>query len=180
MPNILLLMCDELRADVTGFGGNPIVRTPNLDRLAAMSTIFDQAYTPAPVCIPARQCIAAGQLPTTCKCQTFFDDLTPGYLTFPRLLSQHGWATTACGKLHHTRPDQMQGYTHRMGMECEVGQQFIEGLVTATDPFAHKWDQSNEVRRATVGKSYHVLQDEVAVTCAEHFIQQYFCDPYVP
>lgn len=45
--NILFIMTDELRADVTGFGGNCIIRTPNLDRLAAKATVFDNAYTPS-------------------------------------------------------------------------------------------------------------------------------------
>ncbi len=178
MKNILLLMADELRADVVGFGGNPVIRTPHLDRLAARATVFHNAYTPAPVCIPARQCIAAGQLPTTCGCLRWYEDLPAGHLTFPRLLSQYGYETVACGKLHHVGPDQMQGYTKRMGMECEVAQPFIPGLRAPHDAFAAKWTQEKEVLRATAGKSYHVRQDEVTALCAEHFIEQYFCDPY--
>ena len=61
-PNILILMSDEHRYDVCGFARNPVVRTPNLDRLAKEAVVFDNAYTPSPVCIPARQCMAAGQI----------------------------------------------------------------------------------------------------------------------
>ncbi|MDD3429740.1 MAG: sulfatase-like hydrolase/transferase [Oscillospiraceae bacterium] len=178
-PNILLIMADELRADTTGFGGNPIVRTPNLDALAATSAVFQSAYTPAPICIPARQCIAAGQLPTTCKCLQWYDDLPAGYLTFPRLLSQYGYETVACGKLHHVGPDQMQGYTKRIGMECEVAQPFIPGLKQPRDAFSAKWSQTQEVLRATdTVKTFHIRQDEMAIAGAEFFIEQYFCDPF--
>lgn len=177
-PNILLLMADELRADCTGFGGNPVVRTPHLDALAAKATVFDNAYTPAPICIPARQCLAAGQLPTTCGCLRWYDDLPAGALTFPRLLSRQGYETVACGKLHHVGPDQMQGYTKRIGAECEVAQPYIPGLERPFDAFAQKWSQEEEVLRATDrGKSYHIRQDELAVLGAEYFIEQYFCDP---
>lgn len=53
-PNVLILMSDEHRYDVCGFARNTVVRTPNLDRLAEGAVIFDNAYTPSPVCIPAR------------------------------------------------------------------------------------------------------------------------------
>ena len=52
-PNILLLMCDQLRADSLGAAGHPLVRTPNIDRLAASGVQFTRAYTESPVCVPA-------------------------------------------------------------------------------------------------------------------------------
>lgn len=178
-PNILLIMADELRADTTGFGGNDIVRTPHLDKLAYTASIFNAAYTPSPICIPARQCIAAGQLPTTCGCLKWYDDLPSGYLTFPRLLSQYGYETVACGKLHHVGPDQMQGYLRRIGMECEVAQPFVPGLKQPRDAFAAKWSQTKEVLSATDAvKTFHIRQDEMAINGAEFFIEQYFCDEF--
>jgi len=57
-PNILFLMSDQHRADLAGYAGNNIVRTPTLDRLAETGVVFRNAYTPSPVCVPARQCLA--------------------------------------------------------------------------------------------------------------------------
>ena len=74
-PNILLLMSDEHRADVAGYVGDAVVRTPTLDRLAETGAVFAQAYSPCPVCIPARQCMMAGQLPSTCGVGRFGEDL---------------------------------------------------------------------------------------------------------
>ncbi|TJY63670.1 sulfatase, partial [Arthrobacter sp. CAU 1506] len=53
-PNVLVLIADQLRADHLGFAGNPTVRTPNLDRLAAESMIFTEATVTNPTCMPNR------------------------------------------------------------------------------------------------------------------------------
>jgi arylsulfatase A-like enzyme len=62
-PNILLIMCDQLRWDAVGFAGNPIVRTPNLDRLAGSGVCFENAYCASPVCSPARASWLTGLYP---------------------------------------------------------------------------------------------------------------------
>lgn len=119
-PSILILMSDEHRADVLGFAGNGVVHTPVLDSLASDAIVFSNAYTPSPICIPARQCIAAGQLPRTCRAERYGDDLPPFSMTFARRLSQFGYATVCAGKLHHDGPDQMQGWTTRVGSDMNV------------------------------------------------------------
>ena len=43
-PNILFVICDQLRADHLGFAGNQVVRTPNIDSIAAKGTVFDNAW----------------------------------------------------------------------------------------------------------------------------------------
>jgi Sulfatase len=53
-PNILLIFPDQLRAQALGCMGNPDVRTPNLDRLAAEGIVFRQTLANTPVCCPAR------------------------------------------------------------------------------------------------------------------------------
>lgn len=63
-PNILLIHSDQHRWDCLGCHGHPLLRTPNLDRLAEQGVDFQQAYTPAPVCTPARASLLTGQWPT--------------------------------------------------------------------------------------------------------------------
>ncbi len=165
-PNILFLMTDEHRPDLLGFAGNPVVRTPNLDRLAKDSVIFDNAYTPSPVCIPARQCMMSGQLPRTCGCEIFGDDLPPFYRTFARTFSENAYYTVCCGKLHHTGPDQMQGWQARIGCEMRISEKFIPGmdqekLQTFRLPKSElRWTNCKEVLRAGVGHSRVNSQDE--------------------
>ncbi|WP_421702920.1 sulfatase-like hydrolase/transferase [Aliiroseovarius sp.] len=58
--NRLILMSDEHTRHVLGCYGNPVVQPPNLDRLATRGTVFTDAYTPVPICVPARASFATG------------------------------------------------------------------------------------------------------------------------
>ena len=64
-PNILFIMADQHRYDCTAFNGHPLVKTPNLDKLAADSSRFDNAYSPCPVCSPTRLSLLSGVWPET-------------------------------------------------------------------------------------------------------------------
>ncbi len=175
-PNVLFLMNDEQRADVLGFGGNKIVRTPNLDRLAQSGVIFDNAYTPSPICVPGRQALMSGQLPKTCGCNKYGEDLKPEYETFARAFAKLNYATVACGKLHHTGKDQLQGWTNRIGMD--VGHAIYKDK-SAGDPMfpKNKWNDTKEVKRAGVGRQGSV-RDEYTVQGAINFINTYFTNIY--
>ena len=59
-------MCDQLRAFEVGCYGNPVIRTPNLDRLAAEGVRFETAVTTFPVCMAARSVLLSGQYNRTC------------------------------------------------------------------------------------------------------------------
>lgn len=181
-PNILLLMSDEHRFDISGFMGNTLVRTPNLDRLAEGAVVFDNAYCPSPICVPGRQSFLAGQFPRTTGAQRWGEDLAPGYMTWPRLLSQYAYETVACGKLHLIGPDQMQGFTRRIGSESTVKPQYIPGrhpeCFESFHEFRQKWDEGKEVRRAGIGKGPSQKQDEYAIRGALDFIEDYFLNPY--
>ena len=48
-PNIILLMCDDLGWGDTGFNGNKIIKTPNLDLLASKGMVFNRFYSASPV-----------------------------------------------------------------------------------------------------------------------------------
>ena len=52
--HILILFCDQLRADCIGACGNEEIQTPAMDALVADSTAYDRCITPSPVCVPAR------------------------------------------------------------------------------------------------------------------------------
>lgn len=182
-PNILILMSDEHRFDVSGFGGNETVQTFNLDRLAREGIVFDNAYTPSPVCIPARQCMAAGQYPRTCKVERFGEDLKPNYRTFARVFSEQGYQTAACGKLHHLGTDQMQGWRYRIAPDAEVAVNYYleqAGDINAVYQFdaSVKWDDHKEILRAGPGNPVHAREDRLTVEGAENFIYKYFVDSF--
>lgn len=58
--NVLFIMSDQHARHITGCYGNEIIRTPNIDSIARSGTRFDSAYTPSPICVPARACFATG------------------------------------------------------------------------------------------------------------------------
>ncbi len=182
-PNILFLMTDEHRADCLGFYGNQIIRTPHLDNLAKDAVIFDHAYTPSPICIPARQCMMSGQLPKTCGCLQYGDDLPPFSMTFAKRFSQYAYMTIACGKLHHLGTDQNQGWISHWGVEGAdiAGVKSIDGLITnefeKIQIQRQKWDDVKEIKRAGIMPSPYGEKDEFATQAAIHAIKQHFLSP---
>ena len=99
-PNILFLITDQQRADHAGFAGNGVVRTPNLDGLAARGTVFDNAWVANPVCMPNRSSIMTGRLPTSHG--VIFNDrsLEWGANTHVRRFREAGYRTALIGKSH--------------------------------------------------------------------------------
>jgi len=181
-PNILFLMSDEHRFDVSGFAGNEVVRTPFLDKMAEEAVIFENAYTPSPVCIPARQCMASGQLPKTCKVECFGEDLEPNYLTFARVFSQYAYKAVAAGKLHHSGIDQMQGWTQRIAGDCDIFPRYINGEKEEFEkykkPKGVKWTEEKEILRAGIGTSPYTTADNMTIMGAENYVYQHFIDSY--
>ncbi len=183
-PNILFLMSDEHRFDVLGYAGDRVVRTPRLDALAASGIVFTNAYTPSPICIPGRQALMAGQLPRTCGVERFDQDLAPGAMTFARRFAQYAYHTVVAGKLHHTGPDQMQGWNQRLGSEMHVADYWIQDRLEACfKPFTNtlqrvKWSDTKEVLRAGVGWPPSHAADAYALQGTLNFIRDHFTDPY--
>lgn len=183
-PNILFLMDDQHRYDWFGFAGHPFAQTPHLDRIAREGVVFENAYTPAPLCIPARQCMAAGKFPRSCGVEQFGQDLPPQSETFARALTRGGYQTTCCGKLHHAGTDQMQGWTQRIcnGDDLQIHGEYIEGRDEAARarfaPHPKMWSLSEELRRAGVGRSPYAVSDELNTAGACAFIEEYFVSPH--
>lgn len=65
-PNILFLTADQMRHDTLGCNGNPVISTPNYDRLAASGVNFSNSFSTNPICVPARASIATGCYPHRC------------------------------------------------------------------------------------------------------------------
>ncbi len=183
-PNILFLMSDEHRPDVTGYEGNTVVRTPVLDELARTGVVFRNAYTPSPICIPGRQALMAGQFPRACGCEKFGDDLPPFSMTWAKRLAQWGYQTTCSGKLHHTGADQMQGWTRRIAPDCQVSPRYIEGYRSdenadfKPEAGTGKWSNQKEVERAGIEHGPCQRFDERATQAALDWVEDTFVAPH--
>ncbi|MCH6255002.1 sulfatase-like hydrolase/transferase [Puniceicoccaceae bacterium K14] len=100
-PNVLVFLTDQQRADTIGGLGNGSIRTPVLDRLVDEGVAFTRAYTPSPVCVPARCSMATGLYPAQTGCWDNFamPDRATSYM---EALSSAGYQTHGVGKMHFT------------------------------------------------------------------------------
>ncbi len=99
-PNILWLVADDHAAYVAGCYGNKIVRTPNLDRLAASGMRFDRAYCNSPVCTASRQSFLTGRYPRSVGVTLLSTPLPESEVTLAEMLKEAGYDTASFGKMH--------------------------------------------------------------------------------
>ncbi|MGH8650216.1 MAG: sulfatase-like hydrolase/transferase, partial [Burkholderiales bacterium] len=94
--NLLFILSDEHSKRVLGCYGHPMVRTPNLDALAARGLLYSNAWSNAPVCAPARTAIISGMYPTSTGSEHMrsMTALPPGMRMFPQYLSEAGYFCT--------------------------------------------------------------------------------------
>ena len=112
--NTLFIFSDEHNRDVLGCYGDRVVRTPVLDALAADGVRFARAYTPSPICVPARASLATGRYPHRIGA---WDS------TMPHDGSVKGWAArlveaghevVAIGKLHYRSSEDPNGFSREI------------------------------------------------------------------
>jgi arylsulfatase A-like enzyme len=126
-PNILFVFGDQLRACGTGYGGDPNVRTPNLDALAKESINFRNTVSVCPVCTPYRAALITGRFPTSTG--MFLNDayLPEREISIAETLKDAGYDTGYIGKWHldgHGRssyipPERRQGFDYWKVAECD-------------------------------------------------------------
>ena len=96
---MLFISSDDLAAYALGYYGNPIICTPNLDRLAAEGVRFETAYTNCPVCTPSRQSLITGRYPHACGVTLLGTPLPEDQVTLAEHLKNYGFKTGAVGKM---------------------------------------------------------------------------------
>ena len=99
-PNFVFIITDQHRADHLGCYGNPVLRTPHIDSLAARGTRFDRFYVANPVCMPNRASLMTGRMPSLHGVRHNGIPLSRDHVTFVELLAAAGYRTGLVGKSH--------------------------------------------------------------------------------
>jgi choline-sulfatase len=112
--NTLFILSDEHQRDITGCYGNALVKTPHLDALAARGTRFTRAYTPCPICVPARTALATGRHVFQTRS---WDNAHPYHGEIPswghRLMAA-GHEVVSIGKLHYRDTKDPNGFSEEI------------------------------------------------------------------
>ncbi len=102
-PNVLFIAVDDMNNDL-GCYGHPLVKTPNIDRLASQGVKFERAYCQFPLCSPSRSSIMTGLRPDRTKVadlQYHFREGLPEVVTLSQLFKNNGWFSARVGKIYH-------------------------------------------------------------------------------
>ncbi len=108
--NLLILLTDEHMRAAVGCYGHPIVRTPNLDRLAGRGVRFDNAYTPSPICVPARASLATGRYVHQSRCWSNAQPYHGQIDGWGHRLIAEGHRVVSVGKLHYRSDEDDNGF----------------------------------------------------------------------
>jgi choline-sulfatase len=151
-PNILFVCSDQHTGSYMGCQGHPLVRTPNMDRLAARGTLFRNAYSNAPVCVPGRASLMTGRFASDVDSYSNSTCFAGGSPTWGNLLRDAGYHCWATGKLD-LWPNMDFGF-HEVDTE--------HGHATSPDitslfrsPVGYRVDMRRSVDGAFTGRVHH-------------------------
>ena len=113
-PNILIFMADQFAGPLFPDGPAAWLAAPNLRKLADASVRFGNAYTPFPLCAPARAAFMSGQLASRTRVYDNAAELASDIPTFAHHLRRAGYRTCLSGKMHFVGPDQLHGFEERL------------------------------------------------------------------
>ncbi|MBR9840470.1 MAG: sulfatase-like hydrolase/transferase [Rhodobacteraceae bacterium] len=137
--NLLVIMSDEHQSRALACAGHPFVKTPNLDRLAARGIRFTNAYTPSPICVPARAAFASGRYVHDIR---LWDNAMP-YTGDPRgwghALQDIGVRVESIGKLHYRHEEDAAGFdVEHIPMQVANGVGMVWGSLRREDERVRK------------------------------------------
>lgn len=152
-----------------GSVGHPIVKTPHLDALASRGTVFENAYTPSPMCVPTRASLACGNHVHRIG---HWDSATPycgDQRSWMKLLRQSGVNVTSIGKLHFRSADDDNGFTNEiLPMHVVGGVGWAIGLLREAPP---PYDAAAELAKDVgVGSSTYTDYDLAITEATEQWL----------
>ncbi len=170
--NLLIIMSDEHTRSVTGCYGHKIVKTPNLDKLAAGGARYDSAYTTCPVCVPARASFATGKYVHQTEHwdnAIAFDGTIPSWHS---LLRERGHHTASIGKLHFRSAEDDNGFSdEQIGMHIIDGKGDMMGWIR-DDTMPKRGGSYKMAGMAGAGESVYTTYDREIAARAQVWLRE--------
>ena len=163
--NLLFILSDEHSRRVLGCYGHGMIKTPNLDRLAASGVRFTGAYTNSPICVPARAALHTGQYVHKIR---YWDNAIPydGRITsWAHRLRDAGHEVTAIGKLHFRSAEDDNGFTEEI-MPLHVVDGIGDPLGWLRDPLPVRKAALRLAKEAGSGNSHYQDYDDKITAAA--------------
>ena len=113
-PNILVIQADQMTAKALSLYGHPLVKTPNINKLAENGTVFENAYCNFPLCVPSRTSMMAGRHANAIGMWDNAIEMPASVPTLAHYLRDQNYHTVLCGKMHFIGPDQEHGFNERI------------------------------------------------------------------
>lgn len=133
--NLLIFMSDEHARGIAGCYGDPVARTPNLDRLAAGGARFAKAYTNSPICVPARASLATGRYVHDTGCWDSAEPYDGSIEGWGHRLIAEGHRVVSVGKLHYRDTADPNGFDQEiLPMHVVDGLGWMRGLLREDPP----------------------------------------------
>jgi len=170
-PNILAITTDQHSKHVTGCYGCDTVRTPNIDRLAASGMRFDNAYCPAPLCVPSRMSFMTGRRPRDNRVWHNGNILHSAIPTWPHVLGADGYETSLIGRMHFMGPDQRHGFENHPIGEYFAGYPGTSPDVWEGDLSGTSGQSRVAVERAGTGPTPYQWADERVTDRAVEYLR---------
>ena len=99
-PNVLFVLCDDLRWNALGCTGNPHIKTPHIDSLAKQGVLFENSFCTTSLCSPSRASILSGMYAHAHGVTNNFTEYPSDMASFPGQLQSAGYETAYIGKYH--------------------------------------------------------------------------------
>ena len=170
--NLLIVMADEHAGKCVGSYGHPIVKTPNIDRLARNGVRFTNAYTNSPICMPARASFATGLYPhqTGYWCNASAYDGHP--TSWAHALQDGGVPVMSIGKLHYRDQYVSSGFDEqRIPMHAERGIGDLHGAVRQVDTLPERKGSIKVSQKLGPGESDYTRYDRAIIAEAVKWLQ---------
>ena len=182
-PNIIFILADDLGNFDLGCYGQKLIKTPNIDRIAAEGMLFKQAYTGATVCAPSRSCLMTGQHTghTTVRANQSLRTrqrvpLNAGDVTVAKVLKDTGYATGIFGKWGLGEPE-TTGLPNRHGFDDWFG--FLNQDHAVDYYTDYLWrNQNKETLKGNLNGGKQEYTTDLFTREARRFIRQHQRDPF--